>query len=912
MATAQSESLRSPPQTSDGLNVRLDQPLPRELEVGAGTALFVCGTCFHRELRISELSFVLDGRRQAVEAHSMPRLDFFQSLHPELDVYATEGMRADTGSPQDPNLRAYLAGFWGTVEIGPRPDGPFAIALRAELEDRSAVTVPLATLTATGPPATPLPDPAAAGRGPLVAICMATYNPPIDLFRRQIESIRAQTHTNWICIVSDDCSRPRRFAAIERELSGDPRFVLSRASRRLGFYRNFECALALVPRAAEFVALCDQDDRWYRDKLSVLLEAITGAELAYSDVRVIDQDGELISETYWSRRRNNYSDLLSLLIANCVTGAASLFRRELLARALPFPPAQFGQFHDHWLALVALSLGEIRFIARPLYDYVQHGEAVLGHDAANKMVAFGERLGNLRKDPRERVRLWRFHYFIDVSRLTQLATILKLRCGTQMPAAKRRSLAQFLKARDSPVALLNLWRRGLRELLGTPETLGGEWMLAYAFTWRRLLAASVRERPTRRLRLDAVPPPDLWINPGQPAPADRRSRGVPQRLAPLMLACTAAAPARVNILIGTLDPEHLSRELIGSLNLAWQLGERGLRSRIVTVDPVRSLRGDWQRKVEDQAGLAGFFARVEVTFAREARDLEVSPHDRFIATTFTAAHIAQLAGEELDGQPFLYLIEEYQPMTAATGTDAALAEQSYRFPHSALFSSDPLREHFRLARIGVYGPGREHGDDRSNSYQPALGPTTAVVPGELGRRLLFFASPDVPGRANTFDLGVAGLQEALGEATLTGWELDCAGAPDRRADLRLSGGSKLRFVPPSENEAAAAVPGGYDVGLVLDLTPSVNLRAVEAAASGTVTVTTSYGTKTDVVLSEISPNLVPATATVGGIAKALAVAAERASNLDGRLRGTEVAWSRSWGQSFDEPLIDWITAVLGR
>ena len=46
------------------------------------------------------------------------------------------------------------------------------------------------------------------GTGPRVAICMATYDPPPDLLRRQLDSIREQTHGNWICLISDDCSDP--------------------------------------------------------------------------------------------------------------------------------------------------------------------------------------------------------------------------------------------------------------------------------------------------------------------------------------------------------------------------------------------------------------------------------------------------------------------------------------------------------------------------------------------------------------------------------------------------------------------------------------------------------------------------------------------------------------------------------
>ena len=78
-----------------------------------------------------------------------------------------------------------------------------------------------------------------------------------------------------------------------------------------------------------------------------------------------------------------------MLIANTVTGAASLMRREVVEGALPFPEVPGEQYHDHWLGLVAMSLGEIAYVDRPLYDYVQHGGALLGHAAANAGVTGG-------------------------------------------------------------------------------------------------------------------------------------------------------------------------------------------------------------------------------------------------------------------------------------------------------------------------------------------------------------------------------------------------------------------------------------------------------------------------------------------------------------------------------------------
>ena len=63
-------------------------------------------------------------------------------------------------------------------------------------------------------------------------------------------------------------------AMVERTIADDPRFHLSRSSHRLGFYRNFERAIGMVPGEFELIALSDQDDRWYPDKLLTLVEAL--------------------------------------------------------------------------------------------------------------------------------------------------------------------------------------------------------------------------------------------------------------------------------------------------------------------------------------------------------------------------------------------------------------------------------------------------------------------------------------------------------------------------------------------------------------------------------------------------------------------------------------------------------------
>ena len=868
------------------LDARLDSPLPHELAVGAGTALFVCGTCFAPGRGIASLSLLVDGEDQPVAAHGMPRLDHLRA----------------TGEPE-----SYSSGFWGLARVAPRR-GPLELGLRARLRGGGEAVAELGRIAVAAAPE-PLPG------APQVAICMATHEPPLELFRRQVDSIRAQTHGDWVCVVSDDCSEPGRFAALREVLAGDERFVLSRSDHRLGFYRNFERALGLAPRGARFVALADQDDVWHPDKLATLLAQIGDARLVYSDQRVIAGDGTPIAETYWGTRRNNHTDLLSLLVANSVTGAASLFPRELLDDALPFPPAQFAHFHDHWLALTARALGEIRYVDRPLYDYVQHGAATLGHANATTTTSLRERLA-MRRGARERIRLWRMHYFVDVCRLMQFATVLELRCGERMAPARRRALSRFLRADGSPAVAAALALRGLRDLTrARPQTLGAEWMLSHALAWRRLLAATARDRPQRHLRLDAVPPPVLDPRPGARSPGDPALRAVTEKVAPLRLAVRDDAPRRVNLLIPTIDLQHFFGGYIAKFNLARRLAERGLRVRLVTVDPVGSLPRSWQRELESYSGLAGLFEDVEVAFGREAQGLEVGRDDAFVATTWWTAHVARHALRSLGRERFLYLVQEYEPFTFPMGSYAALASESYSFPHRALFSSELLRDYFRRHGIGVYAAGTAAGDDASAAFQNAITavepPSAEALAGRRTRRLLFYARPEDHAARNMFELGVLGLGRALERgAFANGWELHGIGTVRSGRRLDLGGGVALDLLPRASQGAYAELLRDHDVGLALMYTPHPSLVPIEMASAGMLTVTNTFENKTPQALAAISPNLLAAEPSIDGVAGALCDAAARVGDVDRRARGSRVRWSREWDETFDERLLDRVAGFL--
>jgi glycosyltransferase involved in cell wall biosynthesis len=412
---------------------------------------------------------------------------------------------------------SFFSGFWVTLPIPARQaPGSVEIVLAAQLGGGQRAEVSLGTITFTDPGARSRRQPSASSASEervqpgVIAICMATFEPDESLFQAQIESLRAQTDQNWICLISDDASAPGQFEKLVRVVGDDPRFQISRSPRRLFPYRNFERALELLPEGVRLVALCDQDDRWHPEKLRTLRDEIGDALLVYSDMRLVEADGRVLRETMWQGRRNNHDDIVSMLVANSITGASTMFSRELLEVALPFPDTPGFQFHDHWLAVVALACGRVAYVDRPLYDYVQHPGAVFGHvthgghpERRKWPLRLRERLGADR---------WRAGYFYGyVGRAVQ-AKVALLRCGERMPAAKRRALERFIACDESLLALLWLACRPLRKLIGRTETLGSEFEIAEGVAWKRLIVLRARYWAHQRGRLSdaGLPSPESY------------------------------------------------------------------------------------------------------------------------------------------------------------------------------------------------------------------------------------------------------------------------------------------------------------------------------------------------------------------------------------------------------------------
>lgn len=202
---------------------------------------------------------------------------------------------------------------------------------------------------------------------PLVSIALCTYNGEAFL-REQLDSVLAQTYPNLEIIIVDDCSGDSTWEILEGYASKHQHVNIFANSENLGYTKNFEKALQLCK--GELVAICDQDDVWHPEKMSMQVEALGTNLLIYHDSEFIDRFGNKIGLTI-SDKFNFYrgSDPAVFLLLNCISGHSILMKNTLLQASLPFP---VGFHYDQWLAYVAASMGSVDFINLPLVQYRQH------------------------------------------------------------------------------------------------------------------------------------------------------------------------------------------------------------------------------------------------------------------------------------------------------------------------------------------------------------------------------------------------------------------------------------------------------------------------------------------------------------------------------------------------------------
>ena len=173
---------------------------------------------------------------------------------------------------------------------------------------------------------------------PRFSIVTPVYETPVGVLWAMLESVRAQSFTDWELCLLDDASRSPELRRILEHVAGEePRIKFEARSDNGGIVAASNDALALA--AGEFVALLDHDDKLHPDALALVDEALRrdpAADYVYTDEDKIDEDGRHLGaflKPDWSPER---------MRTQMYTCHLSVFRRTLLDKVGGFNPEYEG------------------------------------------------------------------------------------------------------------------------------------------------------------------------------------------------------------------------------------------------------------------------------------------------------------------------------------------------------------------------------------------------------------------------------------------------------------------------------------------------------------------------------------------------------------------------------------------
>ena len=219
-------------------------------------------------------------------------------------------------------------------------------------------------------------------------IVLASYNGE-QFLHQQLDSLIAQTETQWSLLIRDDDSTDNTPGIIRQYSQKDERIHFLSDNRGLtgSALGNFSKLLeAAFESEAAYIFCCDQDDIWEPNKLELVLARLKQLEgegrvpsLVHHDLTVVDDSLKLLTGSFvelMGIRPGDQSNPQRLISRNEITGCALACNRTLLRLALPV--SDQAVMHDWWLGLHAAFFGRLAFMPQRFVKYRQHAKNTIG------------------------------------------------------------------------------------------------------------------------------------------------------------------------------------------------------------------------------------------------------------------------------------------------------------------------------------------------------------------------------------------------------------------------------------------------------------------------------------------------------------------------------------------------------
>jgi len=145
----------------------------------------------------------------------------------------------------------------------------------------------------------------------LVSIIMPTYN-CASFIKESVESVLAQTYTNWELIIVDDCSKDNTREVLAPYLAKYPHVHYTCLEKNGGPATARSKALQQVK--GDYVAFLDSDDLWTTDKLARQINFMKQhkAPFCATGYALMKEDGTRLNTALIPPEKTNYDKMLRL------------------------------------------------------------------------------------------------------------------------------------------------------------------------------------------------------------------------------------------------------------------------------------------------------------------------------------------------------------------------------------------------------------------------------------------------------------------------------------------------------------------------------------------------------------------------------------------------------------------------
>ncbi len=220
--------------------------------------------------------------------------------------------------------------------------------------------------------------------GPKFSIVMPVYRAPADFLRVMLDSLLAQTYTDWELCIADGSPEGEDSAGLVRKYAErDSRFHYRRLGKNEGISGNTNAAIA--DASGDYIVLADQDDAMPEHALYEIAREIRehpGCDVIYSDEDKMDMDGGALFDPHFKPDFN--PDLLCSVNYIC---HQFVVKRELLQRVGGFRPEYDGAQDYDLIFRCTEAAREIRHIPKVLYHWRCH-QGSTASNPQSKLYAF--------------------------------------------------------------------------------------------------------------------------------------------------------------------------------------------------------------------------------------------------------------------------------------------------------------------------------------------------------------------------------------------------------------------------------------------------------------------------------------------------------------------------------------------